>query len=60
MFYVATNSKGLAIKFEDTKLNAVKDTLQREFSNADDFEIEEFESEQEYLRAIACRDGFWG
>lgn len=60
MFYVAINSKGLAIKFEDTNLNAVRDTLQREFDNADDFEIEEFESEQDYLKTLAYRDGFWG
>lgn len=60
MFYVATNSKGRAITFPDTTLKAVKDILMREFDDYGDFEIEEYENENEYLRDIAYRDGFWG
>ena len=60
MFYVATNSKGRAITFENTDLKTVTALLMREFSDYADFEIEEFESEEAYYHTLACRDGFWG
>jgi hypothetical protein len=49
MFYVAINSKGMALTFADTNENAVRDAIQREFDNHEDFEIQEFESRQDYL-----------
>lgn len=52
MFYVAINSKGMALTFDETNENAVRDTLQREFDNYEDFDIQEFESKQDYLNHL--------